>query len=192
MIDEHKWRQGLSFPYIMKDTMGKRRYINEYDNWENIKHNPDWHPEGKHTLRCHIEAAMDMAQEISGGLNFPFINLLFDCVLFHDIGKPSTRKMNEKTGFNSFIMHEKIGAEIFREKYAHLFDKEAADVIEWCIREHTNWWNVMKHGKSLAIREHPAYELLSYLCLSDKMGYKNKEWTERRAHFENVRGVSDE
>ena len=152
----------------------------EYEDWESIFHHPDWHPEGDHSLKAHIPTTLP--NQVRS--DFRYWYLLMDVVMFHDIGKAATVKLNDK-GYNSFIKHEKVGAEIFRDNYAHLYSDDDAEVIEFCIREHTNWWNVNKQGKSAALADHRGFDLLSLLCWCDKIALPNKEheWYVRREHF---------
>ena len=173
----------------------------EYEDWDTIFHHPEWHPEGDHSLKAHIEISMaeaDMLMEYGHSKRYPLSDcdywyLIKDVVLFHDIGKSATVKLNDvftehRKGRNSFILHEKVGAEIFREKYAHLYSDDHAEVIEFCIREHTNWWNVKRQGKSAAIANHRGFGLLCWLCWCDKIAAdKETEWYERQRHFQTAR-----
>ncbi len=189
-------RMNTMLKYASKTKLQELWPFPEYEGWESIFHHPDWHPEGDHSLKAHITTSMSEARHYL--TTRPIIPLairpnqnrgnywylLMDVVLFHDIGKAATVKLNDK-GHNSFIMHEKVGAEIFRDNYAHLYSDDDAEVIEFCIREHTNWWNVKKQGKSAALADHRGFDLLCYLCWCDKIALPNKkdEWHERRAHF---------
>ena len=167
----------------------------DYENWDTIFHHPEWHPEGDHSLMAHIVTSMDEADMLlddhehgcdkipDDELNCDYWFLIKDVVLFHDIGKAATVKVNDK-GHNSFIMHERVGAEIFRENYAHLYPDDHAEVIEFCIREHMNWWNVKKQGKSATIARHRGFDLLCWLCWCDKIAVdKENDWYDRRRHF---------
>jgi len=85
-----------------------------------------------------------------------------------------------------------VGADIFVEKYRDLnpITDNYADEIEWIIRHHTNFWQVGKYGKSVALAIHPAFGTLAEVCLADKMGQTlpdgrdmDKEWTKRMDYF---------
>jgi len=159
-------------------------WIPEYDNSSNLFHSPEYHPEGDHSLTAHLSFAFSKwHQEIPCLCNAPHSHeLAFWAVLFHDIGKDATAKQKVGGTF-SFIKHESEGVKIFNENYAHWFSDEDAEAIAYCIKEHTNFWNIAKHGKVEAMKNHPHFWLLAEVCLCDKMGYKDDEWSERLTFF---------
>ena len=177
----------------------------EYDNMDELFHNQQYHPEGDGSLKAHMIAAFEKWKNISNagfGCNTYFSGILekestvgFWALVFHDIGKQACaewRLGDWDRGFCSFIGHESVGADIFVEKYSDLNPvvSRYADEIEWVIRQHTNFWQVGKHGKSLAIAKHPAFLTLAQVCLADKMGLTlpdgrdmDKEWSKRLKYF---------
>ena len=147
--------------------------IPELDGIEQYLHSPKYHPEGN--LLEHYCLAFDT-----------LVELMKDCIidehtkqvivwslLFHDIGKPECAKLNEEENFHSFIKHESTGGDIFAMHYGEMMKNYKPSTIEWIIRQHTNYWNIKKHGKSLAMANHEAFELLSLVCQADKMGFEH-------------------
>ena len=181
------WTHGIQMPVLVRAHPDGPISIpiKEFNAWHSIFHNPDYHPEGDHSLKAHIMDAMRLAW--SDFKHNEALPLLADAIMFHDIGKPATMKPNPKTGFNSYIMHEKVGAEIFREDYAKHYTEEEADDLEWVIRQHMNWWVVAKQGKVLALLEHRAFPLLCQLARCDKSGLAPALWEVRMGWFETYR-----
>ena len=165
--------------------------VPELTEIEQYLHSPKYHPEG--SLLEHYCRAFDTLIDILDGARVDMAtkHMAMWGLLFHDIGKPACAKLNEETGFHSYIRHESVGGDIFRDNYSVelVVQDEDPEIIEWIIREHTNYWNIMKHGKSLAMANHPAFYLLSLVCQADKMGFDHEGLPsneERLAHFAEV------
>ena len=204
-----------AIPKTSEEFLALLSQFPEYDNMDELFHNQQYHPEGDGSLKAHMIAAFEKWKNISKssggfGCNTYFSGILekestvgFWALVFHDIGKQACAvwKPDDDTafmdddknkGFHSFIKHESVGADIFVEKYSDLNSvvSRYADEIEWVIRQHTNFWQVGKHGKSLAIAKHPAFLTLAQVCLADKMGLTlpdgrdmDKEWSKRLKYF---------
>lgn len=160
----------------------------EFDNMDELFHSPKYHPEGDSSLKAHMIAVFEKWMTIS-----PRTSVGFWALVFHDIGKQACADWKgDDKGFHSFIKHESVGADIFVEKYRDTdpITDTYADDIEWIIRQHTNFWQVGKHGKSVAIATHPAFPALAEVCLADKMGLTlpdgrdmDEEWAKRVEYF---------
>ena len=159
--------------------------IEEFSNSRELFHSRVYHPEGDGSLYAHmVEVFITWAQS-------PFRTLLdYYGILFHDIGKQECAEWKgDEKGFHSFIKHESVGVRIFMEKYSDMnpFVSDNKEHIAWIIAQHTNFWNVKKHGKSLAIATHPEFVRLATVCDADKMGFKDEEYVERLTYFQNLR-----
>ena len=55
-------------------------------------------------------------------------------MLLHDIGKPDCKKVNQKTGYDSFIKHEKLSGDIANFILPDDFDYKT--VVLWLIKNH--------------------------------------------------------
>ena len=183
---------------------GDEGIIPELHGIEELTHHPAMHPEGSH-LNHMIEVFNAFRRQQDRNLCYGIFKLsdretetdLFErtairwtdyelalwCLLFHDIGKQSCAKLNENTGYHSYIKHESVGANIFRDKYALFFEPSTAAVIEWVIRKHMDFWQVGKHGKVTALATHEEFTLLAVVCRADKMGWQNKKWLVRMEIF---------
>ena len=166
----------------LKEFLNILNEFPEFDNMDELFHSPKYHPEGDGSLHAHMIAAFNKWKD-----NPKRTTVGFWALVFHDIGKQACAVWKgDGKGFHSFIKHESVGADIFAEKYSE-YNKIVLsfnDMIEWVIRQHTNFWQVNKHGKATAIAKHPAFVLLAEVCLADKMGFKDDEWAERMAFFE--------
>jgi hypothetical protein len=160
------------------------RWLPEFDNATMLFHSPKYHPEGDHSLAAHMEAVYaKWLEQIPCLCNAPHSHeLAFWAILFHDIGKDACAKA-KGDGTSSFIKHESEGMKIFNENYADWFSPENAEAIAYCIKEHTNFWFIAKHGKVEAMKNHPHFWLLAEVALCDKMGFKDDEWSERLSFF---------
>ena len=156
--------------------------MSEFSNADELLHSRVYHPEGESgSLVDHMVAVYNKWETIPHATRLGFFG-----ILFHDIGKQECADWKgDDKGFHSFIKHESVGERIFTEKYQDLNDfvSENKLCIAWIIRQHTNFWNVQKYGKSLALVNHPCFPVLAEVCLADKMGYKNDEWIHRLHHF---------
>ena len=160
----------------------------EFDNMDELFHSRMYHPEGDGSLHAHMIAAFEKWKE-----NPERTTVGFWALVFHDIGKQACADWKgDDKGLHSFIKHESVGADIFADKYSDLNDvvDSYSDMIEWVIRQHTNFWQIKKHGKAEAIANHSAFVLLAEVCLADKMGQTlpdgrdmDEEWAERMAFF---------
>lgn len=173
----------------------------EFDNMDKLFHSPKFHPEGDGSLKAHMIAVFEKWLTITlPGQPPAFVNRTsvgFWALVFHDIGKQACADWKgDDKGFHSFIKHESVGADIFVEKYRDLnpTTEAYAEEIEWIIRNHTNFWQVGKYGKSVALAIHPAFDTLTEVCLADKMGQTlpdgrdmDKEWVKRMDHFAEMR-----
>lgn len=155
--------------------------IEEFSNSRELFHSRAYHPEGDGSLYAH------MVEVFNTWVQNPLRTLLgYYGILFHDIGKQECAEWKgDDKGFHSFIKHESVGVRIFMEKYSDMnpFVSENKDGIAWVIAQHTNFWNVKKHGKSLAIATHPRLHTLHEVCKADKMGFKDEECMDRYCYF---------
>jgi len=156
----------------------------EFDNMDELIHSRVYHPEGDGSLHAHMIAAFEKWKE-----NPERTTVGFWALVFHDIGKQACAVEKPTWGCHSFIKHESVGADIFADKYSDLnpIVDSYSDMIEWVIRQHTNFWQIKKHGKAEAIAKHQAFPLLAEVCLADKMGFKDDEWAERMVFFASKR-----
>ena len=166
-----------------------QRLIPELDGIEQYLHSPKYHPEGD--LLEHYCLAFDTLVGILDGARMDkhTKQVAVWSLLFHDIGKPECAKLNEEKGFHSYIKHESKGGDIFALLYADMMRDYSPDTIKWIIQEHTNFWNIKKHGKSLAMANHPDFFLLPIVCQADKMGFDHEtlpSLDDRLAHFAEV------
>ena len=170
----------------------------EFDNMDELFHSQKYHPEGDGSLKAHMIAVFEKWIGEGGisprrGVHRPPTSVGFWALVFHDIGKQACADWKgDDKGFHSFIKHESVGADIFVEKYRDLnpITDTYADEIEWIIRHHTNFWQVGKYGKSVALAIHPTFDILAEVCLADKMGQTlpdgrdmDKEWCVRCDYF---------
>ena len=155
--------------------------IEEFSNSRELFHSRAYHPEGDGSLYAH------MVEVFNTWVQNPLRTLLgYYGILFHDIGKQECAEWKgDDKGFHSFIKHESVGVRIFMEKYSDMnpFVSDNKEHIAWIIAQHTNFWNVKKHGKSLAIATHPRFHTLFEVCKADKMGFKDDELVDRYSHF---------
>lgn len=151
-----------------------QKLLPELDGIEQYLHSPKYHPEGN--LLEHYCLAFDTLAKLMKDyvIDEHTTNVVVWSLLFHDIGKPDCAKLNEEENFHSFIKHESRGGDIFAMLYADMMKDYNPSTIEWIIRQHTNYWNIKKHGKSLAMANHEAFELLSLVCQADKMGFDHE------------------
>ncbi|SVB21553.1 uncharacterized protein METZ01_LOCUS174407 [marine metagenome] len=151
-----------------------QKLLPELDGIEQYLHSPKYHPEGN--LLEHYCLAFDTLAKLMKDyvIDEHTTNVVVWSLLFHDIGKPDCAKLNEEENFHSFIKHESRGGDIFAMLYADMMKDYSPTKIEWIIRQHTNYWNIKKHGKSLAMANHEAFELLSLVCQADKMGFDHE------------------
>jgi len=187
----------------------------EFSNAHELFHSARYHPEGDHSLRAHMIACFEKWL-----LNIPCLcnaghsrYLSFWSLFFHDIGKQATATVKcenlDGSITHSYIKHESVGGDIFRDNYSGFFDSAViaplpsvrwtplgdfmrnssedrlidADAIEYCIRQHMNFWTINKHGKVEGMRLSPMFWLLAEVCLCDKMGFKDDEWSDRLTRF---------
>ncbi|MDE0729781.1 MAG: HD domain-containing protein [Longimicrobiales bacterium] len=174
-------------PTTVEEFLGLLSEFPEFDNMAELFHNPNYHPEGDSSFKAHMIAVFEKWHA-----NPNRTAMGFWAMVFHDIGKQATARLDKERRFHSFIKHELVGAEIFVDKYLDYnnITRDFSDHIEWIIQQHTNFWQVAKLGKSLAIVKHPAFEILAEVCLADKMGLTlpgerimDEEWDERVAYF---------
>lgn len=163
----------------------------EFDNMGDLFHSPKFHPEGDGSFLAHMTAVFEKwsSDDFEAGTSV----LGFWAIVFHDIGKQACADWKgDDLGFHSFLKHESVGADIFIEKYRDYNDVTRAysEYIEWIIRQHTNFWQIGKYGKSVALAIHPAFFILAEVCLADKMGQTlpdgrnmDVEWQKRMAYF---------
>jgi hypothetical protein len=151
-----------------------QKLLPELDGIEQYLHSPKYHPEGN--LLEHYCLAFDTLAKLMKDyvIDEHTTHVVVWSLLFHDIGKPDCAKLNEEENFHSFIKHESRGGDIFAMLYADMMKDYNPSTIEWIIRQHTNYWNIKKHGKSLAMANHEAFELLSLVCQADKMGFDHE------------------
>jgi hypothetical protein len=174
----------------------------EFSNAHELFHSARHHPEGDHSLRAHMIACFEKWL-----VNIPCLCnaghdrvTSFWAMFFHDIGKQATAKLKDTnldgSVTHSYIKHESVGADIFSEKYAQYFwrvvpthngsfenSKNETEGIEYSIRQHMNFWRIAKHGKVEAMKNSPWFWLLAEVCLCDKMGFKDDEWSARLDFF---------
>ena len=148
-----------------------QKLLPELDGIEQYLHSPKYHPEGN--LLEHYCLAFDTLADLMKDyvIDDHTTHVVVWSLLFHDIGKPDCAKLNEEENFHSFIKHESKGGDIFAMLYADMMKDYSPSKIEWIIRQHTNYWNIKKHGKSLAMANHEAFPLLSLVCQADKMNF---------------------
>ena len=168
-----------------------QKLIPELDGIEQYLHSPKYHPEGN--LLEHYCLAFDTLAELLSfhlyPIDAPTTHTVVWSLLFHDIGKPDCAKLNEEENFHSFIKHESKGGDIFAMLYADMMKDYNPSTIEWIIRQHTNYWNIKKHGKSLAMANHEAFELLSLVCQADKMGFDHETLPANELRLEHFAAV---
>lgn len=112
--------------------------------------NPEHHPEGNvyvHTMNALDESYMDL-------------NLRW-AILFHDIGKPSSRRI--KDGRIMHPGHEEVSWEMTKpilEKYK--FDNKSKEEILWLIKNHGIFmtWKNLREIKKKEIVTHPLFDKL--------------------------------
>lgn len=169
----------------LKEFLAMLNDFPEFDNMDELFHSRVYHPEGDGSLHAHMIAVFNKWKEN------PTRTLVgYWALVFHDIGKQACAEWKgDDKGFHSFIKHESVGADIFIEKYSdyNTIVESYSDMIEWVIRQHTNFWQVGKHGKATAIANHPAFTILAEVCLADKMGFMDDEWDTRLEFFASKR-----
>jgi tRNA nucleotidyltransferase/poly(A) polymerase len=95
---------------------------------------PNYHPEG--TVFNHIRLMLEQLPA-DAPLALPW------SVILHDIGKPPTSSVDEKTGAIHFYGHEKIGADMAQVILNRLrFPKKDVDEIVACVRQHMQFKDV--------------------------------------------------
>jgi len=95
---------------------------------------PNYHPEG--TVFNHIRLMLEQLPP-DAPASLPW------AVILHDIGKPPTASVDEKTGAIHFYGHEKIGADMARVILNRLrFPKKDVDEIVACVRQHMQFKDV--------------------------------------------------
>jgi tRNA nucleotidyltransferase/poly(A) polymerase len=101
---------------------------------------PNYHPEG--SVYNHIRLMLEQVPPDAP-------KLLPWTVLLHDIGKPPTSSVDEKTGAIHFYGHEKIGADMSRVILNRLrFPKKAVDETVACVRQHMQFKDVKQMRKA--------------------------------------------
>ena len=159
----------LSIDITLKEYLAILDELPEFNNMDKLFHSRKYHPEGDGSLHAHMIAVFEKWKKN------PARSLVgLWAIVFHDIGKQACAEWKgDDKGFHSFIKHESVGADIFVEKYRDLnpTTEAYAEEIEWIIRHHTNFWQVGKYGKSVALAIHPAFHTLAEVCLADKMGF---------------------
>jgi hypothetical protein len=166
-----------------------QKLLPELDGIEQYLHSPKYHPEGN--LLEHYCLAFDSLIEILKGASYEpeTERIIAWSLLFHDIGKPDCAKLNEEKNFHSFIKHESRGGDIFAMLYADMMKEFNPNTIEWIVREHTNYWNLKKHGKSLTMAKNHAFPLLSIVCQADKMGFDHETLPSNAARLDHFAQV---
>lgn len=157
--------------------------IPELADLENYHQNLEYHPEG--TVYNHYCEAFntycDNPQRTEMGAW---------ALLFHDFAKTIVAEWRETEHHHTFHRHEKVGGEIFAEKYRDgpiFFTEKEADTLHWVIRQHTNFYRVARHQKSLAIAHHPAFDLLCEVTKADCMRTNWEFHDERKGYFTALR-----
>ena len=85
-------------------------------------------PHHCHTVGGHITQSMKYVRPEA---------VLRLAMMFHDIGKPSTKAVNEKTGHDSFHGHPQAGADMTRKIMRRLkFDNDTIDKVTRLVRHH--------------------------------------------------------
>lgn len=106
-------------------------------------------------------------------------------VIFHDIGKPDTKQINKKTGYDQYVGHAEKSAEIFKDKVGTIpeMNRLAPEKIEYIselIRLHDTKYS--KQGKCQnLLNDHPngfAKDLIM-LQYADIMGQNAYQQTEK-------------
>ena len=176
---------GFSIDSTLKEYLAILDELPEFNNMDKLFHSRKYHPEGDGSLHAHMIAVFEKWKKNQAR---SLVGLW--AIVFHDIGKQACAEWKgDDKGFHSFIKHESVGADIFVEKYSeyNTIVDSFSDMIEWVIRQHTNFWQVNKHGKATAIANHPAFTILVEVCKADKMGFKDFECGEREAFFASKR-----
>ncbi len=156
--------------------------IPELNDLEDYHHNAKYHPEG--SLYNHYCLAFDTYYESEDRTELGAWALLF-----HDVAKSVVAEWKPE-GYHSYIMHEKIGSELFHDKYREgviHFTPEEADAIEWVIKEHNNFCRVVKQKKSLALVHHPNFKLLCETARADAMQVNREFYLERIEYFADLK-----
>ena len=153
----------------------------EYDNWDELLHNPDYHPEGDHSLKAHIHRMVDVyinEKYASQGRhpNDPIkahpqgnfgLHLLY-AILFHDIGKKATAEWKEDKGWHTYIRHDGVGQDVINENYNDLEDDLFRMMEDVCVH-HMTFWTVNKERKVRRIAQNKHFVVIAHLCRIDKM-----------------------
>lgn len=101
---------------------------------------PDYHPEG--SVYNHIRLMLEQLPP-DAPVPLPW------AVILHDIGKPSTASLDERTGAIHFYGHEKIGADMALQILSRLrFAKKDIDEIAGCVRQHMQFKDVKQMRKA--------------------------------------------
>jgi poly(A) polymerase len=101
---------------------------------------PNYHPEG--TVYNHIRLMLEQLPP-DAPTTLPW------SVILHDIGKPPTASVDEKTGAIHFYGHEKVGADMARVILNRLrFPKKEVDEIVACVRQHMQFKDVKQMRKA--------------------------------------------
>lgn len=153
--------------------------IPELSDLESYQHNPKYHPEG--SLYNHYCVAFDTYYDSKDKTELGAWALLF-----HDVAKTVVADWKPEVGYHSYIMHEKVGSELFKDKYRDgiiSFSEEEADAIEWVIKEHNNFCRVAKEKKSLALIHHPDFKLLCEVAQADAMRVNRDFYLSRIEYF---------
>jgi poly(A) polymerase len=170
--------QREGFHYLYEE--GVIQYlIPELSDLEDYHHNANYHPEG--SLYNHYCLAIDTYCAVENRTELGAWALLF-----HDVAKSVVAEWKPKEEFHTYILHEKVGSELFNEKYrngAIHFSSDEADALAWVIKEHNNFCRVAKQKKSLVIVHHPHYELLCEVARADAMEINHDFYLERLEYF---------
>ncbi len=175
-------KEGFNYLY----EIGVIQYlIPELSHLEDYHHNLEYHPEG--SLYNHYCEVFKKYCE-----NPSKTELGAWAVLFHDVAKTVVAEWRQDKGHHTFYLHEKVGGEIFQEKYFNgviYFNEIEAEAIKWVIRQHRNFYKVARKQKSLDLVNHPDYDLLLEVTKADSMGANSEFYQERLNYFKNLQCV---
>jgi hypothetical protein len=149
-------------------------------------HNPDYHPEGDHSLDAHLHRMLDVYINEQYARGAEGLNQLY-AIIFHDIGKKATAEWMEERGFHQFTKHESAGQDIINDAWNDLGDKQLA--MEYVARFHTDFWQLTNVQKMRNLASNPYFTLIAHLCRIDKMMdgdavlFDNRSWVIRCGEF---------
>ena len=119
---------------LLRESGLMERVLPELSATVTCDQSPDYHPEG--TVYNHIRLMLEQLP-LDAPPSLPWAAIL------HDIGKPPTASVDEKTGAIHFYGHEKIGADMARVILNRLrFPKKDVDEIVACVRQHMQFKDV--------------------------------------------------